>query len=304
LTQARARIGAATAKEAEMIVNNASSAALAAYSSAATRKASADSSTVRTDSDPVDSSNPNGSTDSVSLSKTSTNYSQSIANYSPFFPVRSGMAADALVLGVSQPGATSSSKDKTFADVATDARKRMDDKYALMKASGKAYDGSDTDRNSLMGDLDRRSLYAVATNQGGQFSAEEQTAAKGLMRQQERLATGYYSGPADQEKNFTDPYANDPVGRAKAALAFLDNMGPEEKADPQWLIQHQTLSDALAQTGTDDATTKKDQGHFHNLSEILAGIDTDGSESKKPGSDDNSSSYVFEQVQAALRATQ
>jgi hypothetical protein len=180
----------------------------------------------------------------------------------------------------------------------------MDDKYALMKASGKAYDGSDTDRNSLMGDLDRRSLYAVATNQGGQFSAEEQTAAKGLMRQQERLATGYYSGPADQEKNFTDPYANDPVGRAKAALAFLDNMGPEEKADPQCLIQHQTLSDALAQTGTDDSTTKKDPGHFHNLSEILAGIDTDGSDSKKPGGDENATSYVFEQVQAALRATQ
>lgn len=287
-----------------MIVNTASSAALAAYSSAATRKASSDTSTVRTDSDPVDSNTQTGSLDSVSLSKTSTNYSQSIANYSAFFPVRSGMAADALVLGVSQPGATSSSRDKTFADVATDARKRMDDKYALMNAGGKAYDGSDTDRNSLMGDLDRRSLYAVATNQGGQFSAQEQTAAKGLMRQQERLATGYYSGPADQEKNFTDPYANDPVGRAKAALAFLDNMGPEEKADPQWLIQHQILSDALAQTGTADSTTKKDPGHFHNLSEILAGIDTDGSDSKKSGGDENTTSYVFEQVQAALRATQ
>jgi len=220
--------------------------------------------------------------------------------------VRSGMAADALVLGVSQPGAVSSSKGMSFADVATDARKRMDDKYALMKSSGKPYDGSDTDRNSLMGDLDRRSLYAVATNQGGQFSAQEQTAAKGLMRQQESLATGNYSGPADQQKNFTDPYANDPVGRANAALAFLDNMSPEEKAAPEWLTQHQTLSDALAQTGTQNSTTKKDQGHFHNLSEILSGIDTDGSQSQQaqPGSDENSSSYAFGQVQASLRAMQ
>jgi hypothetical protein len=303
-TQAHARFGAATAKEAKMIVNNTSSAALAAYSSAAARKTSTDTSSARNSTDQTADTAQPGNTESVRLSSTSTSYSNAIANYSPYFPVRSGMAADALVLGVSQPGATSSSKDKTFADVASDARKRMDEKYALMKDSGKPYDGSDTDRNSLMGDLDRRSLNAVATNEGGQFSTAEQAAAKGLMRQQERLTTGYYSGPADQQKNFTDPYANDPIGRAKAALGFLDNMTAEEKTDPQWLIQHQTLSDALAQTGTEDSTTNKDKGHFHNLSEVLAGIDTDGSESKKAGSEEGSTSYVFEQVQAALRAMQ
>lgn len=263
-----------------MNVNNNANAALSAYVNAAVRKATTEANgpVNGTDAD-IDDGARTSKTDSISLSNTATDYSQSIANYSPFFPVRSGMAADALVLGVSQPGATSSSKGLSFADAAADARKRMDDKYALMKNSGKPYDGSDTDRNSLMGDLDRRSLYAVATNQGGQFSAEEQTAAKGLMRQQERLATGFYSGPADQQKNFVDPYANDAVGRAQAALAFLEHMSPEEKAAPEWLAQHQTLSDALAQTGNADSTTKKSKGHFHNLSEILAGIDTDGSQS-------------------------
>lgn len=287
-----------------MIVNNSSNAALAAYASSAARKTSADSSSVNRSTDQSDDSSQTGNTDSVSLSSTSTQYSHSIANYSPFFPVRSGMAADALVLGVSQPSAVSSSKGLSFADVATDARKRMDDKYALMKNSGKPYVGTDTDRNSLLGDLDRRSLYAVATNEGGKFSDDEQAAAKGLMRQQERLASGYYSGPVDQQKYFTDPYANDPIGRAKAALAFLDNMSTEEKAAPEWLSQHQTLSDALAQTGSDDSTTtKKDKGHFHNLSEILAGIDTDGSESKAAG-DKDSGGTVFEQVKAGLRAAQ
>jgi hypothetical protein len=287
--------------EAKMIVNNSSSAALAAYASSAARKTATDSTTANNAVNQTDSNEPSSSTDSVSLSSTSTNYSSSIANYSSYFPVRSGMAADALVLGVSQPGAVSSSKDKTFADVATDARKRLDEKYALMKNSGAPYNGSDTDRNSLMGDLDRRSLYAVATNEGGQFSSDEQTAAKGLMRQQERLATGYYSGPADQQKYFTDPYANDPVGRAKAALSFLENMSTEEKAAPEWLGQHQTLSDALAQAGSDDSstTTKKDPGHFHNLSEILADIDTTGSDSKQ-----DSDSNVFEQVKASLSAAQ
>lgn len=224
--------------------------------------------------------------DAVSLSKKSTDYSGSIGNNTPFFPVRTGMNADALVLGVTQPGAVSSSKDKTFADVAVDARKRMDDKYAQMKAGEKPYSGSVEDKNALMGDLDRRSLNAVATNEGGKFSSDEQTAAKALMQQQARLASGHYSGPEDQKKNWKDPFANDPIGRAKAALNFLDNMTPEEKTKPEWLSQHQTLQDALNQYGKGDAVAggKKKDGHFNNLAEILAGVDTSGTASKNPES--------------------
>ena len=288
-----------------MNLNNDLNTALATYTNSSLSKTSPGNVTRAVLRDnPVNQTDDSGGW--VTLSSTSTHYSNSIASYTAYFPARPGMAADALVLGVSQPGAISSSKGMSFPEVAADARSRLDDKYALMKSSGKPYDGSDTDRNSLLGDLDRRSLYAVATNSGGQFSAEEQAAAKGLMAQQERLATGYYSGPEDQQKNFADPYANDPVGRAKAALAFLENMSPEEKAAPEWLVQHQTLSDALAQTGSDNSAVKKDKGHFHNLSEILAGIDTDGSEEKQSGlgNSDSSNSYVFEQVQADLRAQQ
>ncbi|AHZ72819.1 hypothetical protein OU5_5740 [Pseudomonas mandelii JR-1] len=214
--------------------------------------------------------------DSVSLSSTSTDYSKSIAGNAPYFPVREGMNADALVLGASKPGAVSSSKDKTFEQVATDARKRMDEKYAQMNASGKPYTGSDEDRNGLMGDLDRRSLNAVATNEGGIFTAQEQASAQALMRQQGRLATGYYSGPADQQQNWKDPFANDPFGRARAALDFMNNMSPEEKATPEWLSQRLSLEAALNlghNTGADPVDKKS--GHFHNLAEILAGVVTE-----------------------------
>lgn len=279
-----------------MIINTASNAALAAYASSPANKTATDINTAVATADPA-TGDTQASSDSVSLSSTSTAYSSAIATFSPYFPVRTGFAADALVLGVAQPGAVSSSKDKTFPDVALDARKRLDEKYALMKNGGKPYDGSDADRNALLGDLDRRSLYAVATNAGGQFSSEEQAAAKAAMRQQERLATGYYSGPADQQSHFTDPYANDPVGRAKAALAFLESMSPEEKSTEQWLSQHQGLTDALAQVGTSDATTATDDGHFPNLSEILADTDSDGAQT-----DSESTSYVFQQVQAELQA--
>jgi len=241
--------------------------------------------------------------DTVKLSSNSTQYSDSISTYSRYFPSRPGMNTDALALAVAKPGSVSSSQGLNFAEVADDARKRLDEKYALMKDSGKPYDGTETDRNSLMGDLDRRSLNAIATNEGGKFSQEEQNAAKALMHQQERLASGYYSGPADQQKYWQDPYANDPVGRAKAALGFLEGMTPEEKMNPEWLLQHLKLEMALQQTGgvaVDPA--KKKTGHFHNLSEILAGIDTDGSDKKKAGDSSSSGGYVFERVQAMLRS--
>ncbi|VVN39523.1 hypothetical protein PS662_05372 [Pseudomonas fluorescens] len=261
-----------------IIASTSTNAAMSAYTSAVeTKTATAVQKTVAED-DQAKTQND----DSVSLSSTSTAYSNSISGNAPFFPVRTGMNADALVLGASKPGAISSSKDKTFAEVATDARKRMDEKYALMTASGKPYTGSDEDRNALMGDLDRRSLNAVATNQGGQFTAQEQASAQALMRQQSRLATGYYSGPADQEKNWKDPFAGDPYGRARAALDFMDNMSPEEKATPEWLSQHLSLEAALNQSAGVDPAEKK-SGHFHNLAEILEGIVTDGSDSAQSG---------------------
>ena len=245
--------------------------------------------------------------DSLSLSKTAADYSGSIAGNAPFFPVRPGMSADALVLGVTQPGAVSSSAGKTFAEVATDARKRMDEKYAQMKAGDKPYSGSVEDRNALMGDLDRRSLNAVATNEGGLFSKDEQDAAKALMQQKARLASGYYSGPDDQKKNWKDPFANDPVGRAKAAMNFLENMSPEEKNTPQWLSQHMTLQDALDQfaNGSKDSTEKK-SGHFHNLAEILAGVVTDPDASKNPENDkiNNAGTALVDRIKALTPATQ
>lgn len=279
------------------------SAAIVAYNNTSEAKARS----IARDSEQTASKTRNE--DSLSLSKTAADYSGSIANNAPFFPVRTGMNADALVLGVTRPGAVSSSAGKTFEEVATDARKRMDQKYAQMNAGDKPYSGSVEDRNALMGDLDRRSLNAVATNEGGLFSKDEQDTARGLMQQQARLASGHYSGPDDQKKNWKDPFANDPVGRAKAALNFLENMSPEEKNTPQWLSQHMTLADALNQYANgskDSADTEKKTGHFNNLAEILAGVDTDGSASKTPENDqiDKAGNAMMDRIKALTPATQ
>jgi hypothetical protein len=278
--------------------SSSSSALIAAYTTAANSKTANAQGSVA-DSYQVTDNSQND--DSVSFSSTATDYSDSIASNTPYFPVRAGMNADALILGVAQPGAISSSKDKTFADVAIDARKRMDEKYALMKDSGKPYDNSTPDRNALMGDLDRRSLYAVATNEGGKFSKDEQTAAQDLMRQQAQLATGYYVGPEDQKKNWRDPFANDPVGRAKAALNFMDKMSPEEKAAPQWLPQRQTIQTALDQATAADPVelAKKKQLYFPILAEILQ---SGTSWFDKKESDDKNSTELLNKLQAAIQA--
>lgn len=284
-----------------MIVNSSSSsssALIAAYGTAANTRVDAQGNAA--DSDQAAGKTQND--DSVSFSSTATDYSSAIASNAPYFPVRAGMNADALILGVAKPGAISSSKDKTFADVALDARKRMDEKYALMKDSGKPYDNSVQDRNALMGDLDRRSLYAVATNEGGQFTKEEQTAAQDLMRQQAQLATGYYVGPEDQKKNWRDPFANDPVGRAKAAINFLDNMSPEEKSTPQWLTQRATIQTALDQATAADPVelAKKKQLYFPILAEILQ---NGTSWFDKKDADEDKSGELLNRLQAAVQAT-
>ncbi|WP_288096678.1 hypothetical protein [Pseudomonas sp.] len=279
------------------------SAAIVAYNNTSEAKARS----IARDSEQTASKTRNE--DSLSLSKTAADYSGSIANNAPFFPVRAGMNADALVLGVTRPGAVSSSAGKTFEEVATDARQRMDQKYAQMNAGDKPYSGSVEDRNALMGDLDRRSLNAVATNEGGLFSKDEQDTARGLMQQQARLASGHYSGPDDQKKNWKDPFANDPVGRAKAALNFLENMSPEEKNTPQWLSQHMTLADALNQyaNGSKDSVDDgKKTGHFHNLAEILAGVDSDPGASKNPQNEqiDKAGNAMMERIKTLMPATQ
>ena len=280
-----------------MIISSTSTnAAMSAYTSAVDNRSATRARQAAAEDDQAQTQN----NDSVSLSSTSTAYSNSIGGNAPFFPVRPGMNADALVLGVSAPGAVSSSKDKTFAEVATDARKRMDEKYALMNASGKPFTDSDEDRNALMGDLDRRSLNAVATNQGGAFSAQEQASAQALMRQQARLATGYYSGPADQQENWKDPFADDPYGRASAALDFMNNMSPEEKTSPEWLSQYQTLEAALNQSAS-LAPTEKKTGHFPNLAEILAGVVTQPEqEQNNSGKNADPSAQVMKKLQSLI----
>jgi hypothetical protein len=164
--------------------------------------------------------------------------------YAQFFRTRDGSPANALGAAVADPGSVSSSAGKTFAQVTADARARMDAKYGAMNASGKPFDFNSwegRDWYTLFGDLDRRSLYAVASNAGGLFSKDEQDVAKSIMTQQQGLAMGLYSGPTSLAGNFADPFVGDYAARMKAGIAFLDNVSPEEKGSFDWAKQRASV---------------------------------------------------------------
>jgi hypothetical protein len=140
---------------------------------------------------------------------------------------------------------------KSFGEVTEDARSTIDAGYAEMKAAGKPFDfahATDADWDRVFGSLDRRSLYAVASNSGGKFSEDEQKIAQSIMSEQQGIAMGLYQAPP---LSFTDPAASFAGG-----IAFMDGVSAEEKASPQWMYQRAALQwsyeETSKQAGTPD----------------------------------------------------
>lgn len=120
------------------------------------------------------------------------------------------------------------STTKPFAEVALDARSSLDASY---EAGGLATDMYTNRTGSFRRDVfdamdfDRRTLYAIASNEGGQFSEVEMHAAKSAMHDQ--LANAMVAA-----RGLT---GHDHVAGFKAAIEFLDRAAsPEEKASFDW----------------------------------------------------------------------
>jgi hypothetical protein len=120
--------------------------------------------------------------------------------------------------------------------VVADARLALDKLLAGAKASSALKDGKATIDVS---GLDRRGLYAIASNQGGKFPIEEQVVASLQMKATRDAAL---SAPASAMR-VTGDYA----GLYKAALANLEAAGPEEKAMGQWAKDKAALTEGLKQ---------------------------------------------------------
>lgn len=163
-----------------------------------------------------------------------------VSYFEQFRPTREGFSARNLALGIVDPSAQPFSQERPFDEVATAARENLDAKYAAMQESGESYSGSGkegADTNSLFGDLDRRALFAVASNEGNQFTEDEQSAARKVMRGQQGMAMDLYNGPTRLKGEYTGGLLTDEE-RAKAAIDYLDQVSLEEKAtDIEWAHQ-------------------------------------------------------------------
>jgi len=126
---------------------------------------------------------------------------------------------------VSAKAAAANSATYSFASVTQNARTVLD---AGERAYGKQPDmyTTATQWDQTFGGMDRRSLYAVASNSGGQFSVQEQGYAKEVMFDQ--VSAAMRAGSANP------PYAD--TTSMGNAIAFLNNVSPEEKQSPLWAL--------------------------------------------------------------------
>ncbi|WP_426043506.1 hypothetical protein [Caulobacter sp. DWR3-1-2] len=125
---------------------------------------------------------------------------------------------------------------RTIDTVVVFARTALDQLLSDAKATSALKDGKPM--ISLAG-LDRRSLYAIASNMGGKFPIEEQVVAT-LQMKATRDAS--LSAPASAMR-----VTGDHAGLYKAALANLEAAGPEEKAMGQWAKDKAALTEGLQQ---------------------------------------------------------
>jgi len=114
-----------------------------------------------------------------------------------------------------------------FTTVTSDARAVLDKLYAAAKVSGPI--GADGKGTVDLSSLDRRSLFAIATNNGGKFTADEQSVASQELTNRFNAALAPAAAATSMTKNYTVVY--------KAALDYLDGASAEEKATTTWATQ-------------------------------------------------------------------
>ena len=206
-------------------------------------------------SDRDTTSQHSGIVDTIDISRDALRAAESAAHaakaayWADFYPGRDGFSTTNLAAAVVDPGAQPFSESRSFAEVAQLARQSIDTRYEAMRDSGQpfrwnaaegapkgTYGGLDI--NAAFGELDRRALYAVASNEEGLFSTREQQAASGIMRQQQGNAMGFASGPIDASNRHVDPHLGNHETRFVAMNRFLDSVSIEERTtSAEWAQQ-------------------------------------------------------------------
>jgi hypothetical protein len=180
----------------------------------------------------------------------------SAANY--YAAPKNSSGASLLSTGMQSSGATTSDPaatvtlseeaqaalgEKDFATVVSEARAKLRE---LLTQAGRTSPLKDGKLALDMASLDHRELYAISSNGEGLFTPDEREAA-GLEMQ--RRFEAAMAGPAAVAE-VTGSW----LGLYKAAAAYLDELGPEEKAEEDWKSARAALTEAIKKLTADPKT--------------------------------------------------
>jgi hypothetical protein len=173
------------------------------------------------------------------VSATPTNSSSNSINT----PVPAAGATNVTISDAARALLASQYTDQDFSTVTADARAALDDLYKEEGVTVPIADGKPT--VDLSG-LDRRAIYAIASNSEGLFTTDEQSVAAQELQNRFDAAMGPALSAAKLVGDYSTLY--------KTALAYFDSMSPEEKADPNWAKQRAALSQGYQAALQDPST--------------------------------------------------
>lgn len=124
---------------------------------------------------------------------------------------------------------------KAFAAVIDDTRAALDQLYKDANVTVPLSAGKPTIDLSA---LDRRALFAIASNGENKFTPDEQTAAAMELQRRFDLAIGPKVAASDLTGDYSAAY--------QAALDYFAGASDEEKASAPWIVQNAALTGALA----------------------------------------------------------
>jgi hypothetical protein len=133
---------------------------------------------------------------------------------------------------------------KDFSTVTSQARTALDGLYAAAKVTG-PLDASGNPGIDLSS-LDRRSLFAIASNNAGKFTPDEQNVASRELSNRFNAALA----PAAATTRLTGDYG----AIYQAALTYLDGASSEEKATAAWSVQRAAVLKGVLATQQNPAT--------------------------------------------------
>lgn len=114
--------------------------------------------------------------------------------------------------------------------------------------------------NEIFGNMDRRSLYSVASNQGGQFTSAEQGGAQQAMDSQVTAVLGNV-GSMTNESDVMNAYGK--------LITFMNNVSPEEKGSLGWAYGMASLKTSYNDFASDLGTPQQEADAANPLEKVF-----------------------------------